>query len=426
MTTWVPDFKNMSEGEIIYHIIYGLIALIPLIMLIIYASKRAIQNSLFKKSKIEGFHVSIRHFDSKDEPPIIELIRIRSKIIKIIGDNVYFFKDQKYQLNLKFSKQHSSVINGTWKNMNDQYHYGEFAWNFNLDTNESNGFWSGTRSDGAIEFGGWELKKLDKEAESILNDRFFKNKFRIFFSKLFQKKSPPLYNDILENILRKHKTEPEKPFEFNDRRYDIMKNVFNPQFGKIGRPLIEYLLEKYDLSKYNNILDWGTGCGYYCIEIALKQIELKKEPKIVALESNKDTRHCATKNIMKFLHTEKIKLTGDNRISNTEFNTKFDLIIANMPFSQPCHLVKYKKHPMYHCFCCGPELLLEICFEIKNALSINGIALLSFADSGDQDLLFKCVHLLDMTIEELFIIDKEHGATDDVFYAYEIKNQDPV
>jgi hypothetical protein len=421
--TWFPALNEMTTDKIINIIIEVVGTLIPLIMLIIYASKKAIQNSLFKKSKIEGFHVSIRHFYSKDEPPIIELIRIRSKIIKIVGDNVYFFKDQKYQLNLKFSKQHSSVINGTWKNMNDPYHYGEFAWNFNLNTNKSNGFWSGTRSDGAIEFGGWELKKLDKETESLLKDRFLKNKFGMFFSRLFQKKSPPLYNDILENILRKHKTEPEKPFEFNARTYDIMKNVFNPQFGKIGRPLIEYLLKEYDLSKYNNILDWGTGCGYYCIEIALKQDELKKESQIVALESNKDTIHCANNNIMKFLHIERIKLTGDNRISNTEFNTKFDLIIANMPFSQPCHLVKYKKHKMYNCFCCGPELLLEICFEVKNALSSTGIALLSFADSGDQDLLFRCIHLLGMTIRELFRIDKEHGATDDVFYAYEIKNQ---
>jgi len=396
----------------IISLLFQNIPLLSLIIPISYTIKKIFQKHLFKKSNIEGFHLSIRYIDSKNDP-IIELIRIRSGFINIIGDTVYFYKKQNYKLYLKFSKQHLSVISGTWKNKNDPYHYGEFAWNFDFNTNESNGFWSATKIDGSIEFGRWKLRKLNKNIEALLNDRFYSKKFT-------KKCSSSLY----KNILEKHDKEPIKQFNFHDKNYEIMENVFNPQFGKIGRPLIEYLLKNYNLSQFKNILDWGTGCGYYCIEIALKQKELKTESKIIALESSDNSIQCAKNNIMKFLETEEtVNLICSNRISDNEYNIKFDLIIANMPFSKPCYLVNYKKHPMYNCFCSPPELVLEICFEIKNTLSNNGIALLSYADSGDKEFLFKCLEFLDMSIRELFRIDKENGATDDIFYAYEIKNK---
>jgi len=395
----------------ILNIIQNIFSLLFLSVPLGYTIKKIFYNHLFRKSKIEGFHLSKRYFDSSNDP-IIELIRIRSNFINIIGETVYYFKNQNYELDLKFSKQHSSVISGTWKNKNDPHHYGEFAWNFNYYSSESRGYWSATKRDGLIEFGRWELKKIDKNTEAILNSRLFK--------KMITKKKSSLY----DNILQKHDKEPEKPFGFNGRNYNIMKNVFNPQFGKIGRPLIIYLLDKYDLSQFKNIIDWGTGCGYYCIEIAFKQKMLNIESKIIALESDETTIQCANDNIMKFLKKEEeIKLIWANRISSNAFDVKFDLIIANMPFSKPCYLVDYRRHPMYHCFCSPPELILEICFEIKNALNNNGIALLSYADSGDKEFLFACLKILDMNVIELFRVDKEDGATDDIFYAYEIKNK---
>jgi methylase of polypeptide subunit release factors len=380
--------------------------------IVLYAIDRLIQNRRFRESKIKGYHLSIRHIDSKNDA-IIELIRIRrSHLFTIIGETVYYYKDQDYRLNLKFQKQHPSVISGTWKNKNDAYHFGEFAWNFDFATNKSAGFWSATTRNGLIEFGRWELIKLEKNIETVLINRL-NNK----------KRTKERTSSLYDNILVRHDKEPVRPFSFYDKKYDIMKNVFNPQFGKIGRPLIEYFLKEYDLSKFKNILDWGTGCGYYCIEIALKQKESGTISQIFALESGEEAFQCATENMMKFSVAETITLINNSRISNIKPNTKFDLIIANMPFSKPCYLVKYKKHPMYNCFCAPPKLVLEICFEIKNVLSNNGIALLSYADSGDKALLFKCLGLLDLTARELFRIDEEHGATDDIFYAYEIKKR---
>ena len=393
----------------------------------IYSLRRMYQNYLFNKSNIEGFHISTRYFDSKKKP-IVELIRIKSRFTNIIGETIYYYKKQNYQLNLKFTKQHLSVISGTWKNKNDPYHYGNFIWNFNFKSNESKGCWNATERDGKIEFGSWELKKLDKSFETILNERLFPKK--ITLSKILKKKDSASTNDqnindhtLYNNMMDKHDKEPEKTFTFNKRKYTIMKNVFNPQYGKIGTRLIKHLLEKYDLKKYKNILDWGTGCGYYSIEIALKQKDLNTEYNIVALESDKNARLCAKNNILKFNLTDKIKLLDSNRISNNELKTKFDLVIANMPFSKPKYLKNYKKHPMYNCFCSPPELVLEICFELKNALNNNGVAVLSYADSGDREFLFKCLEFLNMTIKELFRVDKKNGATDDIFYAYEIKNK---
>jgi len=391
--------------------------------------QRSVQGFRFNKLKLNGYYLSKRTYASaqkSDQKILYELIEIKFTIFYSKGRPIYIYKDQDYKMKLNISKKHSNVINGTWRSLKDPNNYGSFGWNFSDDYIE--GYWSSATRDGDIAHGIWELQRintsLSKQLRRELGIGIF-NKIRKWINELSETKKAKeqgIY-DLYDNILEKHKNEPNKLFTFNQRNtYDIHPKVFNPQFGKVGRPLIEFVLANETLINFEKILDWGTGCGYYMIEIQNKLNEISPNYTniLYAVEIQNESIICARANFAKFHCADKIKMFTGARLSDIqEFKPiEFNLIIANLPFSRYEALVKHKKNPMYSCFYASPSLVFNLAFEIKNFLKQDGKAYVAFADSGNKELFFDCLSLVSLSFDEKLRIDQTKGARDDTFYVY--------
>lgn len=428
----VDFFKNIFQNlkDMNFFEVFKSVSIIFTALFTIYKIvQRGVQGYRFDKLKLNGYYLSKRTYSSIYKPEgktLFELIEIKFTIINSKGKPIYIYKDQDYKMKFEISKEHSSVINGSWRSLKDPNNYGSFAWNFSDDYIE--GYWSSATRDGDIAHGVWELQRVNSHLTGQLKRELgigFLNKLKNWVYSFFEtKKSKALgLYELYDNILEKHKNEPNKPFVFNSgNEYDIHPNVFNPQFGKIGRPLIEYVLQNEQLTEFPKILDWGTGCGYYMIEIEKKLNAVNPQYKnsLYAVELHDESLLCARVNFGKFHCSDKIKVFTGGRLSDIqEFKSlEFDLIIANLPFSRPEALTKHKKSKMYNCFCADASLVFNLAFEIKNFLSKNGKAYVAFADSGNKDLFFDSLALVSLSADEKLRIDQSKGAKDDIFYVY--------
>ncbi|MDR2593629.1 MAG: peptide chain release factor N(5)-glutamine methyltransferase [Fibromonadaceae bacterium] len=90
--------------------------------------------------------------------------------------------------------------------------------------------------------------------------------------------------------------------------------------------ILDILLENKEL-KLENVLDVGTGTGAIAIAAAL---ELNAN--VVACDISEDALSLAKENVALHKMEEKISLVKSDLLSNVPNNTKFDALLANLPY----------------------------------------------------------------------------------------------
>lgn len=414
----------MTQYELLLRtieIVFGTLVVVKAIHLIILS---LLSHYQFLKLGVCGFYRCERSNSITNER-VIEVIWIWPRFTSIKGKPIYIHHDHKYFLYASLSKNHPNVIFGTWRSRLDPKNYGNLSWR-RSDNGILEGFWSGTKRDGTIEYGKWILTPLNRVHVREIKRKLTYNTYthlREYFYKNVILPRRAKNSDLLKNILDKHNNDPCKYFRHNGRTYSIVRYVFNPGFGKIGRHIIDTIQRNNLLKACESILDWGTGCGYYAIEIAIGLKQRVENTKIYAIDSNSNAIWCAKKNIESHGMEKLIKLIETDKIwevKESDKPVKFDLMVANLPFSRPEYTAKYKHNQMYSCFCAHPRLLFDLALGIRNQLKKEGNAIVCSGASGDERWFSTCLEIAGLRKNVLTIINKENGATDDIFYIYNI------
>lgn len=413
-TQLLEYLQSLSFPQMVTHAA----ALGAVVSIVVNLLKKIVERRRFHKLHLRGYFVSERDMPGKARG-IVELIHVAPAGFGIGARPIYIFDDHDYRMELSFSREHNNVIHGEWRSLRDPKNFGAFGWNHG--DHLIDGFWSATTRIGQIEFGAWRLKRVPEKMANYIESKVVR--------RWWQRAILPIRHrleasHLCDNILKKHREKPRSTFRINRREYDVFPTVFNPDFGKISKPLIEYLLD-LDLSAYRRVLDWGTGSGFYAVELASWFREREQSVEVFALESDMVALSCAQHNVAKHSMAEVIEIHYAARISDAHElqREEFDLIVANLPFSRPAKLYPHRRDPMYHCFCAEPQMILDLCCEISHSLALGGRAFMTFADSGDGILLASCLELVGLTAREVLRIDETCGATDDLFYAYELAHR---
>ncbi|WP_026180309.1 50S ribosomal protein L11 methyltransferase [Hahella ganghwensis] len=225
----------------------------------------------------------------------------------------------------------------------------------------------------------------------------------------------PAKVSIIEGIIAKHETLlGDQKYHYQGLEFDIPRQGFNPTFGKVSTLLLEYA--KTCANPSSQVLDLGTGTGYYAIALAKQRgcvvtgVDID-EKEIAVAQSNafrngveeKTTFYCTRKN-------HPFEMLVDRM--------KFDLIIANLPFSRTSQVWKSRKHPMAQCFHGSRSLLEMLILGSAYHIEPDGRLVFAYSDSGYK-------HFLDDLIEvSPWIVDSRKCVTrerDDSFYIYDLK-----
>jgi len=171
------------------------------------------------------------------------------------------------------------------------------------------------------------------------------------------------------------------------------------------------------------ILDWGTGCGFFAVELASAPGFQDKGGKVWAVENDERALACVRDNVSNFGLEKVITIVpsaSPRELIENNRPIKFDLIIANLPFSLARADVVNRGHRMFKCFCMEPNFVLEMCVALRCHLGDGGRAMLAYGDSGDIEWLDTCLRIAQMTRREIEVV---RAANHDVIYIFEIRRE---
>jgi 16S rRNA G966 N2-methylase RsmD len=275
-----------------------------------------------------------------------------SKLTRLFGKFslkvLYIHKDRhNYKISLESYKKHQDIFSGYWEAQGSNSIYkGPVLFKFKSDIFE--GWWIGPKENHDINAGLFRISYLD----GSMNE-YMLYKTRPWFYWISQIKLPA-NRSVTADIINKHENGTAQKFVYKGVTLDIPSHSFNPQFGKVSTHLLEYT--KSSTLQKSRVLDLGSGTGFYAITLAkvlnccCTGVDIDSKEISVA-ESN------AGNNGVDQL-TDFRLLNSKDPFGNIRSNEKFDLIIANLPFSRESKTWKSRKHPMYNCFS-GSRILIE-------------------------------------------------------------------
>jgi 16S rRNA G966 N2-methylase RsmD len=363
---------------------------------------------------------------------LFEVLDVRLRFGRIVGESLYVHRhDEEYLFTTKSSRVHQNVVLGTWRSLRDSQNFGEVLWN--IDQREGRtlltGCWAGTTRKGKVNFGHWRLVQSGRRDGALIRDRLIVEpgkRWRGTVRRFLRMKSKEPGKSTVANVLAKHDSPDATEFSYGGKLYRVADGVFNPKFGKVSVTLLELVLSREFHASAKSILDWGTGCGFYAIELAAAQDAHGTEGKIWALESNQQALACARANVDRFGLSHRIEIVeGSNPRVLQENNRpkKFDLIIANLPFTMSASNEAYRSHRMFGCVCTDYLVVLGMCISFRCHLGDGGRVLLAYGESGDVEWLDACLSVAGLTRGEIETIDKTRGATDDGMYVFDIRKE---
>ncbi len=228
----------------------------------------------------------------------------------------------------------------------------------------------------------------------------------------------PANPSIIEGIIAKHeRLRGDQKYYYQGLEFDIPSQTFNPTFGKVSTLLLEYA--KTCAVPGSMVLDLGTGTGYYAVTLArqlgchVTGIDIdEREIGVARLNA---CRNGVEENT-KFFTVRK-----NHPFERVGAKEKFDLIIANLPFSRTSQVWKSRKHRMAQCFH-GKRSLLEMlilgsAYHVKD----NGKLIFAYSDSGYKDFLDDLIAVSPWIVNSCECVSREK---DDNFYVYELRLSD--
>jgi len=275
----------------------------------------------------QGFFIaSWNKYKTQQQKDFIKLFRFKNAVY---GKTIFTI-DPDTNYTIVGSIKEKYFLLGNWQNLLHDYKFGAIHVKPKGQNGIStDGVWTGSTRDAhgntQIYSGNFQLESRKAKAsfpfhETHLNKVQFKKNVRSIVKN---------HNNLLGN---QKEVELRMP---NGKKIpcSITKGVFNPEFGNFSYKLLEYA------DRYNpkSVLDIGTGCGYYSLYFSLfKESDVISTDidriAIICTKHNFDMYGCNITTLTGYLYEELYK---EHKTSK-----KFDLIIANIPFSKRSYISK--------------------------------------------------------------------------------------
>jgi predicted RNA methylase len=295
------------------------------------------------------------------------------------------YADNRYTMSLTCNPNHANILQGTWVHKTESIYFGGcmFRRHNNGGTTVLAGHYLGPALSGDIRNAPWVLRKISDEYFNYFSKR--KGITRTIMRRLGRTSDLRVQEDLLTSMIQKHvdyfNHEPA-PFLYEGLNIQIPPKGFNPKFGKISQKLIAYVVENEDL-KSRSALDIGTGSGFYALVLGKAGAS-----SVVGIDVNRRTIEIAAQNERKnraLIGDCKIEFrsnNGEGVYKGLRLQEKFDLIVANFPFTNTLSAAKHKSSPFYCNFVTTEEILFDLIMGAKIHLRAKGSFYLSFGRSG--------------------------------------------
>lgn len=379
----------------------------------------------------EGLYLGYRN--GQNDLVEFELVRVSRSALSISARPVYVHsRRNSYSMNCTPTRYYRSILSGSWRSDIDRANLGNLLLRV-LDGEEASeyqnylvGCWTGSHSDGSVDFGPWILARIDAPELERLEpyiDPSWLGQAWLRMQYEWHRLRGKIDTNLLDDIIRKHEECDDTAFTCNSRSYSVEKYVFNPKLGKVSGPLLSHALKLASLGRPQTILDWGSGTGYYACELALLLREQVPDLVVVALESDKDAHLCAKDNIYSHNVENIVSLYNVDCVwkAKNDCPFEFDLIVANLPFTRGFLGRKHRSHRMYPCFVATYRGIMECIATVAIRLSAQGTAVVSFGKSGNLEFLHSCLSAFGLEYKRARI--ETDGRGDDEFYIYEISHK---
>jgi SAM-dependent methyltransferase len=339
-----------------------------------------------------------------------EVLRLSSFFGSLRAHPVYVHKKRHdYTLFIEPAYKSKDIYLGRWVNSRkSSLYHGTAMFRFDDQQLDLEGRWLGPRKeDHSINGGVWHLVRYASEA----NNKYIHPPLWLRFDKLLSRLIPE--SSIIHNIIHKHEKYGIASMTFDNIKLKIERGTFVPSLGKVSISLVQraaLLVHTGD-----TVLDLGTGSGFYAIYLA-KKFGIK----CIGVDSSSElldlARTNAEENGVEKL-TEFKKCDPKDLFSAFSEDEKFNLIIANLPFSRRSLTAKSKSSQLYSSFAGSPRLVVQLILGSQFHALRGAQLLFCYGESGYRE------YLQDVIQVSAWESQCEQMGTrgDDTFYFYKLK-----
>lgn len=391
----------------IISIVAGIISIIHLIYIFF--------NSLLTRYKHRMVPKGVYHcawVDPIKEEINISISKLSSSRKGLTVKVLYLHKSRhNFLITLQQYKKNEDIFSGWWttKRGNPVYK-GPVLFRYTTD-NRFEGKWLGPKQNHEINGGIFIINYIATSKNKYITYKCHKPLYLISNLRL------PRIPSIIKDITAKHESSITTQFKYENIILDIPKNSFNPAFGKISISLLEYV-RLYTPVK-SDVLDLGTGCGFYAIVLAKFLKCNVKGVDISSRDINIATSNASNNSVTDL--TEFQTVCHKDPFYTINSDEKYDVIIANLPFSRLSNIVLSIRNPMATCFY-GSRLLLEkLILGSSYHIKRNGKLIFAYADSGYKNFIEDLIAVSPWTT---YSLKQVLTSKDDTFYIYDLRLRD--
>ena len=335
----------------------------------------------------------------------VSTVRLKRSLGKIVVSVLYVHSDRHgFRMTLVPWEKNKSVFSGWWTAKGGSSLYRGPAL-FTLHSDVFSGRWLGPKRNLSINSGMFILKHLDKRDNSYLQ---YKRR-RLPELRFFRAKPT---GDRLEKIIERHDSQKSnRVCNFQNVEIILPNHAFNPSFGKLSYKL---LLHALDLeTPISDVLDLGSGAGLNAIVLAKKY-----NAKAVGLEIDAELINAAQSNARKNkVETARFfSVDSNNLYSRLKADDKFDLIIADLPFTSRWNAKKSSRSKQFSNFCGSRKLVESLILGSVYHIRPGGRLVFSYGTSGHKRFLDDLIEISPWEVVAQQPIESKH----ETFYIYEM------
>ncbi|BAV53022.1 Uncharacterized protein MLTONO_p0552 (plasmid) [Mesorhizobium loti] len=227
---------------------------------------------------------------------------------------------------------------------------------------------------------------------------------------------------MLTNIIDRHKryfaedAKTREPFVYDSLSFTIPTNGFNPAFGKISQPLLKQVLDREPRLAEAHVLDAGTGSGFYAVALYKRGAK-----KVVGTDITEEIIEAAKANAQAngASGVTFTKCSEENLFSECQTKDKFDIIIANLPFTNRRVVGKLPEPDFVSNFIGDEKGLFNFLTGCRKHLSETGRLYMSYGRTGFPRALEEDCKAAGLKRETLETIE----GRDETFFIYKITHQ---
>jgi methylase of polypeptide subunit release factors len=397
------DFSTLNEIGVYISLFLGLCTIAYwfwkyAVSLINYSKIRNVKSGIYNGYWIDPIKKEVN----------CEVLKLKKTITGIKIMPIYKHKAfHDYKVFVKPYHLNKFIFGGYWIGQKNTNYKGSALFLYNIEENSFSGKWIGPKSTGEINSGDWVINFFIEVGNAYLS--YSKHKK---FNELKERVFPA--QTILDSIIEKHDSFSDKSCIVKNITLDLNKDSFIPVIGKISIPLVEYI--ESIAKSTDSILDLGTGTGFYPIYLAknigcmTKGIDVEESTLTLA-------RGNAIQNGVNDLVHFDICSKGE-LFSSIKKSEKFDLIVANLPFTRISKSYKSRSSIHYSSFSGSVNLLEQLILGSQYHIKPDGKLIFCYGESGYMNLLESLVKI--SSWKYLKKIKTIHHK-DDTFYIFELE-----